>query len=158
MNAIELLTNDHQTVSTIFDELESGDAATRRQTFPRLKMELDVHAHIEETIFYPALKEKPETRELVPEAYAEHNEVKQMLTQLEQQLDAAGDAAWSSQLSQLRDNVEHHVEEEESEMFARALAALGEEQMTRLGARMQEEKQQQMRTQMPKAMGARGNS
>ena len=151
MDAFELLKKDHQTVAGIFDELEAGDAAARRQTFPRLKRELDLHAHVEETIFYPALKERPETRELMPEAYAEHNEVKLMLAELEEQLDAAGEDEWLEQLTELRENVEHHVEEEEGEMFPLAQKALGREQVEQLGARMQEAKQQQ-----PKSLGAQG--
>ena len=152
MDALELLKKDHQTVARLFDELEAGDAAARRQTFPRLKQELDAHAHAEETVFYPALRERPETRELMPEAYAEHNEVKLMLAELEEQLDAAGEAEWTETLAELRENVEHHVEEEEGEMFPLARKALGPEQIEQLGARMQEAKQQQQ----PKSLGAQG--
>lgn len=153
MNAFELLKKDHQTVSGIFDELEAGDAAARRQVFPRLKQELDAHAHIEEAIFYPALKGRPETTELVAEAYAEHAEVKSLLAQLEQGLGAAGDDAWLEQLTDLRDSVEHHVEEEETELFPNAEKALGREQIDALGARMQEEKGRQ---QHAKSAGAPG--
>ena len=153
MNAFELLKKDHQTVSGIFDELEAGDAAARRQTFPRLKQELDAHAHIEETIFYPALKERPETTGLVAEAYEEHAEVKELLAQLEQGLGAADGDAWLEQLTDLRDSVEHHVEEEENDLFPNAEKALGREQIDALGARMQEEKGRQ---QNVKSAGAQG--
>jgi len=155
MNAFELLKQDHQTVSGIFDELEAGDAAARRQTFPRLKQELDVHAHIEETIFYPALKERPETRELVAEAYDEHAEVKRLLASLEQGLGAADGDAWLEQLTDLRDSVEHHVEEEENELFPNAEKALGAEQIDALGTRMKEEKGRQQQ-QNAKSAGAPG--
>ena len=153
MNAFELLKKDHQTVSGIFDELEAGDAAARRRTFPRLKQELDAHAHIEETIFYPALKGRPETTGLVAEAYEEHAEVKGLLAQLEQGLGAADGDAWLEQLTDLRDSVEHHVEEEETELFPNAEKALGREQIDALGARMQEEKGRQ---QNAKSAGAPG--
>ena len=59
MNAFDLLMLDHQKVSGIFDRLEMNDggvAGSREQLFRQLKNELDVHAHVEETIFYPALK------------------------------------------------------------------------------------------------------
>ena len=82
MDAFDLLMNDHRKVSEIFDRMESGDASLRRELFPRLKQELDVHAHVEETIFYPALKERAETRDLATHAYSEHNEVKQLLEEL----------------------------------------------------------------------------
>lgn len=156
MNAFELLKQDHQTVSGIFDELELGDAAARRQTFPRLKHELDVHAHIEETIFYPALKERPETRELVAEAYEEHAGVKELLASLERGLGAADSDAWLEQLMDLRDGVEHHVEQEETTLFPHAEKALGREQIDALGARMQDEKNRRQQQQSKSAAGARG--
>lgn len=153
MNAFELLKQDHETVSGIFDELEAGDAAARRQTFPRLKQELDAHAHIEESVFYPALRERPETRDLVAEAYDEHAEVKALLAQLEQGLGAADGDAWLELLMDLRDSVEHHVDEEEHGLFPNAEKALAREQIDALGARMQEEKGRQQGT---KAAGAQG--
>src|SRR5918997_126619 len=143
MDAFELLMNDHRKVSEIFDRMESGDSSLRRELFPRLKQELDVHAHVEETILYPALKERAETRDLATHAYSEHNEVKQMLDELQAGLAGTDDAAWGAKLMKLRQSVEHHVQEEEGEMFTGARAALGEEQIAQLGRRMTESKQQQ---------------
>ncbi len=143
MDAFELLMNDHRKVSEIFDRMESGEGSLRRELFPRLRQELDVHAHVEETILYAALKERVETRELATHAYAEHNEVKQLLDELQSGLDATDNAAWGAKLSKLRQSVEHHVREEEGEMFTRARAALDEEQIAQLGRRMTEAKRQQ---------------
>ena len=143
MDAFELLMNDHRKVSEIFDRMESGEATLRREMFPRLKQELDVHAHVEETILYPALKEREETRDLATHAYAEHNEVKRMLDELQAGLGGTDNAAWGAKLSKLRQSVEHHVREEEGEMFTRARAALDAEQIAQLGRRMTEAKQQQ---------------
>ena len=143
MDAFELLMNDHRKVSEIFDRMESGDSSLRRELFPRLKQELDVHAHVEETILYPALKERAETRDLATHAYAEHNEVKRMLDELQAGLTGADDGAWGTKLSKLRQSVEYHVQEEEGEMFTRARAALDDEQIAQLGRRMAEAKQQQ---------------
>jgi hemerythrin superfamily protein len=143
MDAFELLMNDHRKVSEIFDRMESGEGSLRRELFPRLKQELDVHAHVEETILYPALKERAETRDLATHAYSEHNEVKQMLDELQAGLAGTDDAAWGAKLMKLRQSVEHHVKEEEGEMFTRARAALDEEQIAQLGRRMTEAKRQQ---------------
>jgi iron-sulfur cluster repair protein YtfE (RIC family) len=143
MDAFELMMNDHRKVSDIFDRIESGDASLRRELFPRLKQELDVHAHVEETIFYPALKERPETRDIAAHAYSEHNEVKQLLDELHAGLGGADDGAWAAKLTKLRQSVEHHVREEEGQMFTQARAALADAQVAQLGARMQEAKQQQ---------------
>ena len=155
MDAFELLMNDHRKVSEIFDRMESGDASLRREMFPRLKQELDVHAHVEETILYPALKERASTRDLATHAYAEHNEVKQLLEELRGGLDGADGGAWGMKLTKLRQSVEHHVREEEGEMFTRARAALDEEQIAQLGRRMTEAKQQQQAALgASKSMGA----
>ena len=143
MDAFELMMNDHRQVSEIFDRFESGEASLRRELFPRLKQELDIHAHVEETIFYPALKEHAETRDLATHAYSEHNEVKRMLEELQAGLGGAGDGAWDAKLAELRQSVEHHVREEEGEMFTRARAALDEGHVEQLGRRMTEAKQQQ---------------
>ena len=155
MDAFELLMNDHRKVSEIFDRMESGDSSLRRELFPRLKQELDVHAHVEETILYPALKERAETRDLATHAYSEHNEVKRMLDELQAGLTGGDDGAWGAKLTKLRQSVEHHVREEEGEMFTRARAALGEEQIAQLGRRMAEAKQQQQAVLgATKSMGA----
>ena len=155
MNAFELLMNDHRKVSEIFDRMESGDASLRRELFPRLKQELDVHAHVEETILYPALKERAETRDLATHAYAEHNEVKQLLDELQAGLTGTDDGAWGTKLAKLRQSVEHHVREEEGKMFTSARAALDEDQIAQLGRRMTEAKQQQQAALgATKSMGA----
>jgi len=144
MDAFELLKNDHAKVSSLFDRIEPAtDATTRRQLFAQLKQELDVHAHIEETILYPALKGAAETRDITEEAYEEHREVKDLLAELE--ATPADSEEWGDMILELRENVEHHVEEEEGEMFAKAREVLSEQQLNEIGARMSAEKQQQQK-------------
>ena len=144
MDAFELLKNDHAKVSSIFDKLEPAtDAATRQQLFAQLKQELDIHAHIEETILYPALKQAAETRDITEEAYEEHQEVKDLLAEL--QTTPADSEEWGDMILELRENVEHHVEEEEGEMFTKAREVLSEQQINEIGARMSAEKQQQQK-------------
>ena len=145
MNAFDLLMLDHQKVSGIFDQLEMNDggaAGSREQLFRQLKNELDVHAHVEETIFYPALKEAEETRELIAEAYNEHAAVKDLLAELEAM--SPGDGGWDDLLAELRENVEHHVEEEENDLFEQARLVLTSEQAEELGERMNREKQHRL--------------
>ncbi len=145
MNVFELLMMDHQKVSGIFDRLEMNDggvAGNREGLFRQLRNELDVHAHVEETIFYPALKDAEETRELVAEAYDEHAAVKDLLAEMESM--APGDGGWDERLAELRENVEQHVEEEEGELFEQARLVLTSEQAQELGARIEQEKQRRM--------------
>lgn len=144
MDAFEMLKNDHAKVSSLFDKLEPAtDATTRRQLFTQLKQELDIHAHIEETILYPALKQAAETRDITEEAYEEHQEVKDLLAEL--QTTPPDSEEWGDMILELRENVEHHVEEEEGEMFTKAREVLSEQQINEIGARMAAEKQQQQK-------------
>src|ERR687889_1172008 len=134
MNAFQLLKEDHQKVSGIFQQLEPTTERaekTRTELFAKLKQELDVHAHIEETIFYPAIKQAAETREIVLEGYEEHHVVKMLLGELESM--PVDTEQWAAKLKVLQENVEHHVEEEEGEMFPKAQDVLSEDEITRLG-------------------------
>jgi hemerythrin-like domain-containing protein len=100
-----------------------------------LKNELEVHARIEEQIFYPAIKEAKETHDITLEAFEEHRVVKRLLSELEAM--PVTDERWGAKLKVLKENVEHHVEEEEDEMFKSARKVLSKEQVDELGARME---------------------
>jgi hypothetical protein len=144
MNAFELLKKDHEKVSGLFKQLDDTTeraVKTREELFGKLKQELDIHARIEETIFYPAIKEAKETHEITLEAIEEHNVVKQLLSELESL--PVEDETWTAKLTVLKENVEHHVEEEEGEMFKDAQKVLSAEQVEELGARMESAKQEQ---------------
>ena len=142
MNAFQLLKNDHQIVSGLFDQIESSSGKAKTQLFTRLKSELDVHALIEEKIFYPALENKRESREITLEAYEEHKVVKDLLAELAN--DSTADDEWDAKLKVLRENVDHHVEEEEGELFDKANNALSDEDLDRLGHEMEAEKARQL--------------
>lgn len=109
--------------------------------FTQLKNELDVHAKIEEEIFYPAIKEARKTHEITLEGYEEHHVIKQLLAELEEL--PKTDETWGAKFKVLKENVEHHVEEEEGEMFKGARAVLSAEQIEELGARMEAAKQEE---------------
>jgi hypothetical protein len=144
MNAFELLKKDHEKVSGLFKQLEETTeraVKTREELFGKLKQELDIHARIEETIFYPAIKDAEQTHEITLEAIEEHNVVKQLLSELEDM--PVDDEKWTAKLTVLKENVEHHVEEEEGEMFKDAQKVLSAEQVEELGARMESSKQEQ---------------
>jgi iron-sulfur cluster repair protein YtfE (RIC family) len=148
MNAFELLKQDHKKVSAIFEKLEPTTeraVKARHELFAELKRELEIHAHIEETIFYPVLKKEAETRDITLEGYEEHHVVKMLLEELT--TTPVDTEQWTAKLKVLKENVEHHVEEEEDEMFKSAREVLSKEKAQELGARMQAEKEkQQQRT------------
>ena len=145
MDVFTLLKADHEKVSGIFDKLEETTeraAKTREELFAQLKQELDVHAHVEETIFYPAIKQEAETREITLEGFEEHHVIKTLLKELEGQ--SVETEQWAAKLKVLKENVEHHVEEEEGEMFKGAREVLSKEQLEDLGTRMEAEKKRKL--------------
>jgi iron-sulfur cluster repair protein YtfE (RIC family) len=138
MNAYDLLKEDHKKVSQIFEKLEPTTERalkTREELFSKLNGELEVHASIEEQIFYPALKEADETRDIVLEAFEEHSIVKRLLKELASM--PANSEQWTAKLTVLKENIEHHVEEEEGEMFKKARKILSDDQAEELGVRME---------------------
>ena len=143
MNAFAVLKADHEKVAGILETLEDTTVRAvkgREELFARLKQELDVHANIEEEIFYPTLEETEETREITLEAYEEHRLVKQLLGELE--AEPKDTEEWTAKFTVLKENIEHHVEEEEGEMFKKARKALSEQEIETLGERLQEAKRQ----------------
>ena len=146
MNVFTLLKADHKKVAGILEKIDSTTergVKTREDLFTQLKTELDVHAHIEETIFYPELEKADETHDITLEAFEEHRIVKQLLGELEE-MDKS-DEQWTARFTVLKENVEHHVEEEEGEMFPKARKVLGEEKAEIIGARMEAEKNKELK-------------
>jgi hemerythrin-like domain-containing protein len=145
MNAIELLKQDHQEAMTLIEELEIADEDTDEeetldvQTFSRLQSALKLHTRMEEEVFYPALEQFGETRDLVQEAYREHEQVDELLAQLS--ILKPTEESFQELLSELRDSIEHHVEEEEGEMFPKAEELCGPERLNELGRQMEQIKQ-----------------
>lgn len=142
MDAFELLKKDHKKVSQLFKEIETASGQTKKEIFARLKTELDVHANVEERIFYPALENKEEARDITLEAYEEHKVVKDLLSELESS--NAPEDEWDAKLTVLKENVEHHVEEEEGELFSKARQALSKQEIEELGVEMEAEKASQL--------------
>ena len=153
MNAFQLLKEDHQKVDSLFQQIEPTTERaekTRTELFARLKEELDVHARVEETIFYPAIKQAAETREIVLEGFEEHHVVKMLLKELG--TIPVDTEQWTAKMKVLKENVEHHVEEEEGEMFQKARQVLSEDEINKLGEQMEQLKQQLQ--QQSKSAGA----
>lgn len=150
MDAISLLKNDHDRVKDLLDRLEKTTERgekTRQELFATIKGELTVHEAIEEEIFYPALKEHPKAKELVLEGYEEHHVVDTVMAELEG-LDVS-DETWGAKATVMKENVEHHIEEEEGPMFKAVRQSFSAEELEELGARMEQRKLEQMEERMP---------
>ena len=142
MNALEMLKMDHDTVKEILDQLEdTTERATKKRSdlFAKLKEELTAHETIEEEIFYPALLEFEKAREIVNEAYEEHQLVDYVLEDMSEL--SPSDEAWTAKLSVAKENILHHIKEEEGEMFKRARQAFGKDELEELAVQMEERKQ-----------------
>lgn len=141
MDIYAFLKKEHEKIKGLLNKLdETGDGAvkTREKLFAELKQELMTHSEAEEKTFYNAIREAEETHEVVLEGLEEHH----VATTLLEELDALpkDDEHWGAKLSVLKENVEHHVEEEEGEMFKKARKVLSKEQAEAIGKRMAEEK------------------
>ena len=132
MNALDILKQDHQKVKGLFQEIrKDSDRARQKELFDKVDWELEIHTHIEETIFYPAIDEHEEFKDMVVEALEEHQEAKSLLDELEDL--GADDHDFGSKLQQLMEAVEHHVEEEEGEMFPQIQEVFDEDELEQLG-------------------------
>ena len=143
MNAISLLEEDHRKMKKLLSELESTTergVKTREELFATVKEELTVHETIEEEIFYPALKEHPKTKEITLEAYEEHHVVDMVMAEIEGV--PYDDERWGAKFKVMKENIEHHIEEEENEMFKQARQAFEEDELEALGDRMKARKDQ----------------
>jgi hemerythrin-like domain-containing protein len=141
MDAITMLKTDHDKVKRLLTELESTTergVKTREELFATIKGELTIHEIIEEEIFYPALKSHPKAKDIVLEGYQEHHVVDLLMGELES-LDVS-DETWGAKAIVMKENIEHHIEEEEGEMFRQARRVFDRQELEDLGARMTERK------------------
>jgi Hemerythrin HHE cation binding domain len=143
MDAMSLLKEDHQKVKKLLSELESTTergVKTREELFTKVKQELVVHEAIEEEIFYPALKEHPKTKEITLEAYEEHHVVNTVMAEIEGV--AYDDEKWGAKFKVMKENLEHHIEEEEGEMFKQARQVFDQNELAQLGESMMARKEE----------------
>jgi hemerythrin superfamily protein len=136
MKATELLKKQHRSVHGLFGELKKLDGAARRTVMDRISAELAHHMAIEEGIFYPAVRQldTKKTQEMVPEALEEHHVLKLVLAELPR-VDPK-DERFEAKMTVLAEIVEHHVAEEEKEMF-KAAEKLGDDRLRLLGDQME---------------------
>jgi iron-sulfur cluster repair protein YtfE (RIC family) len=82
MDALELLKQDHQKVKDLFQQAEDAEGDDLEKICEQIKTELEMHAHIEETIFYPAMEKYDDLKEMVQESREEHQEIKTLLAEM----------------------------------------------------------------------------
>ena len=136
MEALNLLKQDHAKVKELFEDIEdAADIGAQKDVFVQIKNELETHSHIEESVFYPAMEKYQELKEMVREALEEHQEVKALLNEMESLSD---EEEFEAQLEELRDNVEHHAEEEEEgKMFPKVRELVSANELEKLGVQLE---------------------
>jgi len=143
MNIFDLLKQDHEKVRYLFDRIEKSgkkDLSALQKLFSQIEDELAVHMEGEERFFYTALERNEEAREKVLEAFEEHQVAKTLLgtfTSL-----AVDDQRWKAKMSVLHENVEHHMQEEEREMFKMARKVLDKNQVQEIAVQFQQHKRE----------------
>jgi hemerythrin superfamily protein len=145
-NAIAILKDDHEKVTKLFKQFKSADNAnndTKKSAIvEEIAAALNVHASVEEEIFYPAVKKAraEETKDEVREAYEEHKQIKALLAALSKT--NPDDETFDSKVKVLQEDVEHHVKEEEGQMFPDAKKFLGNEKLQTLGEQIAARKEE----------------
>ncbi|HEX8948579.1 MAG TPA: hemerythrin domain-containing protein [Dissulfurispiraceae bacterium] len=149
MDILAFLKKDHENALLLFDELDeaaekSGKKQSKQdQVFNQLRNELEIHMLGEEEVFYPVLNEDADISPMIMEGIEEHRVIKMILAEM---VNMPKDEKWTAKLRVLRENVEHHIEEEEDDVFENAEGILDKEQRNEIGNRMAEVKERHMAT------------
>lgn len=141
MNAIELLKEDHKTVDQLFQKVKATEEDSEKlELFEKIREELEVHTHIEETIFYPYLIENgdEELQDITKEGIEEHHQAKMFLREISNLAEESDKL--DPKLKVLMEDIEHHVMEEEGEMFKMCEEQFEAETLEELGTQMEEAK------------------
>lgn len=132
-----MLEADHRRFEELLKQGEETTARarkTRRSLLDSLTSELAAHELKEEKVLYPALKSHAETRDIVLEGFEEHHVADEILSELHRV--ATDDETWAAKFKVLKENLEHHIEEEEGNMFPTARDILSADRLLELGRRM----------------------
>jgi hemerythrin superfamily protein len=140
MNAIELLESQHREVEEIFESIQkTKKASAKEDLFVELADKLAIHAAIEEHVFYPSVKAK-RTEDILLESLEEHLAIKRVLADL-MQIDGE-DETFDAKIKVLKEEVEHHVGEEERELFPKVLKLMSEDELEAIGEQMKDEQEE----------------
>ena len=137
MDALKLMKADHETLKQLLEHAEHAEAEhDREKLLQKIRAELKPHERMEEEVFYPALKAHRNAKDIVLEGYEEHHVADVVFAELEDT--PAGSDEWKAKMKVLKEGIEHHIEEEEGEMFKKARAVFDTGELEVLGERMQQ--------------------
>lgn len=148
MSIYTYLEKDHEKIKDLMDKIKAlgpDESAERSDLFNQLKLTIITHSKAEEKVFYDPLKNHSKTEDEVEHGEEEHQEAEQLLSELTSS-DLIG-AAWYQKFLSLKESLEHHIEEEENEIFFDAKKVLDGEQADFMETAMRTEKQRQVADQ-----------
>jgi hemerythrin-like domain-containing protein len=135
-DGLTLLERDHRRLEALLAQADEATADAERTTLlAAIANELKAHELIEEKVLYPVLKSHADAKDIVLEGYQEHHVADLVLNELQHL--PPSDERWGAKLTVLKENIEHHIEEEEGEMFKTARSILSDAQLEDIGQRMQ---------------------
>lgn len=144
MDCFMLLKQDHDEVTELLQQCQAAAEENEgEEVFKTLARNIAVHAKAEETLFYPRLREWEELSALLEESYKEHQAVENLLEEMSQM--SPDDEEWTAKLKELEQNIAHHVEEEEGQLFPKASKLMSKDEAVELGETLAEEKKEMMK-------------
>lgn len=123
----EILRKEHKLVLGMFEEATGSGS---KEALFRIKAEIDPHMAGEERLYYPLLEEKEESSDVARKAYIEHNEARALMYELEGMEENSED--WNTRLNELKEAIEHHVQDEEGKVFEVSRNILGQQKAEEL--------------------------
>jgi hemerythrin superfamily protein len=147
-DALTLLKHDHDEVKKLFSQFEKAkESAKQLQLCQQVCMELTIHAQIEEQSFYPEVRKLPDLEDMVLESLEEHRQAKELIAKLQGM--RAGDDHLEPDMKVLKEDIEHHVQEEEKDMFPKVKKAMGNDRLEQMGKTLKRQKTSMKTEMMP---------
>ena len=139
MDVLRLLEDEHDQAKSVFNKLEKAEGDAAGRLWDQLKSMLTLHEEMEERFFYPQLKAEKPTEDLILEAYQEHHVMDLLIEEISAL--KPSDEAWQPKIKVLQENTEHHIEEEEGELFPKVRKIWDTAKRAQVGRQMEEMKE-----------------
>jgi hemerythrin-like domain-containing protein len=145
MDCLQLLKDEHDEVKKLFKQLDKAEGAQAGRLWREISMKLSLHEELEETYFYPQLRKDERAKEIVLEGYQEHHVMDVLIEEINGL--EPDDEAFHPKATVLQENTEHHIEEEEGELFPKVRKIWDLDKRKEVGTSMEEMKRQRMKEQ-----------
>lgn len=140
MDVLTLFKQDHDEVKQLFKKIEQTEGNEARRLWEQISSELSLHEELEEKLFYPRLRKEETARDLVLESYQEHHVMDVLIDEIGKL--KPSDEAWQPKIKVLQENTEHHIEEEEGELFPKVRKIWNSDTRNEVGREVQQMKEE----------------